>query len=626
MQTLSNQTKPFLTFEQAQIDDNTLTPIAINGAYKLSELYSFTLLCAVQQDAMTALFEKEETMLYQPISVQLLANEQSERYFHGVITAIQFDIDNQQCTFTIEPALAKAKQTLRNRVFNHQSILNVVQTIIAEQTKHTDTYFKLNISNSISNNKVYDTQKPLIMQYQETDYDFIARLLAQIGIFYHFEFQKNQHIMHLNSDQNNLPFYNNTILRDTHAQRADQSIYNWQEVNTVSTDNIIVDDYDPNHVQNKLQSGTIDNIKTNYQVFPGGYTTKSEGELLADNLANAFQTQSHYFIAKTGNLDIHPGSCIQVENEQGNIEKYFIVYQQYTAKGHAPHTKRSPSNAQNSFQSTIHVVPFDQTYKPICTHQKPTIYGLQTATVITPTEDNSKQGEPIYTNEDAKVKIRFMWEDPKHTADNAAWVRVMQSSAGKHWGMLFTPRKDDEVLVSFQNGDIDLPIIVGSAYNSAHPPAYDLQKSPYTTGIKMASISKETTDPTRSNELIFNNEIDKENITLKAQRDYVQVIENNATTIVTGQSTTAVQHGDMIIDVEKGALLAQASNKVTLQVGASQIVIDSSGINIIAPTIQLNPPGSSSATAAGQQARSGQSDKEKTTQAVDNDTSSSSEG
>jgi type VI secretion system secreted protein VgrG len=614
--TFNQATTPFLTLEQTQLNSDMLIPITIEGTNQLSRLYSFTLECAVQKDATASLLEQEAQILNQPICIKLSASEKSQRYFHGMLTAIHLQADKHRCTFTIEPALAKAKHTLRNRVFNHQSILDVILTVIKEQTTYANTHFKLNIPDAIINNEFYKHKRPLIMQYQESDYDFIARLLSQLGLFFYFEHQQNQHIMHVNDDQTKSPLHNQIIQRDPHTQRAHQSVYNWQATQQVSANNVVVDDYDPNHVDTRLQAGTLDKTKINYQVFPGGFTQQDEAKQLADNLANAFQTQSHYYTADTGNLDVYAGLCVQIENKQNTAEQYLIISQSFCAMGHVPHSHDATTDNQNSFRSTIQLVPLEQTYKPFCNHQKPKVYGLQTATVITPVADNNPQGDSIYTNEDAKVKIRFMWENPQHTADNAAWVRVMQPSAGKQWGTLFTPRQHDEVMVSFQNGDIDLPIIIGSAYNNAHTPAYDLKKSPYTTGFKMASLSRNDTDPSRSNELIFNNEKDKENITLKAQRDYIQVIENNATSVVTGQSTTAVQNGDMMIDVEKGSLLAQAANKVTLEVGASKIVIDASGVNIIAPTIQLNPPGSASTTPGDQQ-----SDKEKTTQSVDHDTS-----
>jgi|GEM_PF-2040482 len=605
----------FLSLIQDQMVDDILVPLNISGNYQLSELYSFDLKCAVRDDAMSTWYESKDQMLYKPMGVQITANAEGARFFHGIVTAITADISHKHCTFTIEPALAKSKQTLRNRVFTHQSILKVVQTVIEEQTKSDAIYFKTTVSPAITDNPIYQNKKPLIIQYQESDFDFISRLLAQLGIFYYFEFQEDQHIMHLHDDNTRLTMLSEMIPYDSHAQRSDRSLHSWKQINKVGVTNVVVDDYDPDHVTIDLQSGKLNDASINYQVFPGGYNSKDAANQLAANIQNAQNVKNNYSTACCDRLDIFPGQCIQRLDDNGDVSQFLIIGQHVNASGHAQHTQRALSSTQNSFQSTVLMVPLAEQYQPICSHEKPKVYGLQTATVITSyytNRDHIVHKQPIEVNKDAKVKIRFSWEDPAHTAENAAWVRVMQPSAGKRWGMLFTPRKDDEVLVSFQNGDIDLPIIIGSAYNSVHTPAYDLQQDPYTTGFKMASISKDITDPTRSNELIFYNELYNEKVTLKAERDYSQIVGNDALSVIDGVYKTEVKKGNMLIDVEQGGLLAKASQQITLKVGRSQLVIKPTGVSIIAPFIHLNPHSSGSAVPATLKTKAANAEKMKT--------------
>ncbi len=116
-----------------------------------------------------------------------------------------------------------------------------------------------------------------------------------------------------------------------------------------------------------------------------------------------------------------------------------------------------------------------------------------------------------------------------------------------------------------------------------------------TTAIKMASLSKDTIDSARSNELIFTNHLYEETITLKAQRDYTQMIQNDAITGVNGRSQTSVLQGNMSITIAQGALLAKAAKTITLQVGNTKLLIAPSGISLDATSIHINPASSGSA-------------------------------
>jgi type VI secretion system secreted protein VgrG len=302
------------------------------------------------------------------------------------------------------------------------------------------------------------------------------------------------------------------------------------------------------------------------------------------------QSQSEYFMGEPGRLDITVGMLVRIDrsqnasaNDSSDVRTYLITSIKTNAEAQDLNTYHCQFSAVDAYASD---------YQLICVYEKPKIFSLQTATVIT------QGAEPVMVSALGQVKVQFMWDDHNARAENCAWIRVMQASAGNNWGMVWVPRAGDEVLVSFENGDIDRPIIVGSAHNSTNMPALNATDPYATTAIQMISIGKDAIDNTRSNELIFNHQQGQENITIQAQRDFTQVIQNDALTIIEGTCQTQVRQGDMTIDIAQGALHAKAADPITLQVGESQIKLSPSSLHFIAPAIAISPTSAGTASAS----------------------------
>ena len=492
---------------------------------------------------------------------------------------------------TIEPALAILNQSRRNRIFLNKKPFDIVYQILQEQLFTAYPHFKLDAPDSVIKSLVLNSQNDMTMQYQESDFAFISRLLHQIGVYYYFTSDKDTHTMHCVSLVSQLTALPGVIECDKHAQRHATTITSWKSIHNNFSENIVIDTYDPSQASTLLQYGDVDSSKLNYFEFPGVQKNKNEAEELVQNKKSELESHHNYYIGTTGRLDLLPGVYFTMDNGKGDHNDYVVTSVEWKANGPAQTQVRTDQKITNDYSCIFHAIDAQASnYQPMCSFEKPVIQGLQTAVVIAPV------GHPIMVNEVGQVKVRFMWENDANSAENCAWIRVMQSNAGQNWGMIWVPRVDDEVMVSFQNGDIDHPLIVGSAYNSSKMPALDMNQQAHTTAIKMASISKDATDSTRSNELIFNNDMDNESITIIAQRDFTQVIQNDAMTVVEGASQTQVLQGNMLVKVEQGALVAQASKSITLQVGGTELVLNPSSISLIASVIYLNPSSSGSGT------------------------------
>jgi type VI secretion system secreted protein VgrG len=230
-------------------------------------------------------------------------------------------------------------------------------------------------------------------------------------------------------------------------------------------------------------------------------------------------------------------------------------------------------------------------YRPERVTPKPVIQGTQTAVVVAADKKVDKYG---------RVRVRFHWERAAKESPECITVRVAQSWAGKGWGAQFLPRVGQEVVVSFLDGDPDRPIVIGSVYNEEHLPPFALPDQAMRSGWRTASpnSSKDT-----FNELRFDDEADKEQIYLHAQKDLQVVVENDQTVTVgtskKGNRTATIEGNDQLtvkgdgqetvngnrnatvkgtdtIDVTKSLRLVSKED-ITLECGAAKIVLKKDG-------------------------------------------------
>ena len=180
--------------------------------------------------------------------------------------------------------------------------------------------------------------------------------------------------------------------------------------------------------------------------------------------------------------------------------------------------EQAGSGAGANYSNTFLAIPSTVTYRPLKTIEKPYVRGLQTATVV------GRKGEEIHTDEWGRVAVQFHWDRlGKNDENSSCWIRVGQMWGGVGWGAQFIPRVGDEVLVDFMEGDPDWPIIVGSVYNEANQPIYDLKNNKTQSGIKTRSYP----DGPGFNELRFEDKKGEEHVYLQGEKDWNILIKND---------------------------------------------------------------------------------------------------
>jgi type VI secretion system secreted protein VgrG len=237
------------------------------------------------------------------------------------------------------------------------------------------------------------------------------------------------------------------------------------------------------------------------------------------------------------------------------------------------------------YKNDFTCIPSALPYRPQRVTEIPSVRGVQLATVVGPA------GEEIFPDKYGRVKVQFHWDrQGKNDIDSSCWLRVGTHWAGKQWGAIHIPRIGQEVIVDFEEGDPDHPIIIGSVYNADMMPPYTLPDNKTQSGIK--SRSSKGGSPDNYNEIRFEDKKGSEEILVHAERDMTIEVERNRTTHI---GKTMMTPGDDTLTVENNLTekinneqSTEAVTKITIKCGQSSIVMDPVSITISSMMIKID--------------------------------------
>jgi type VI secretion system secreted protein VgrG len=507
--------------------------------------------------------------------------KKEERSYQGIITHMEhvrtiFD-EKKQVThffhFQIRPLFWMLKHSRYHRIFQEQSAIDIIQTIFRENGLSD---FKIQASGGTQ-------AREYCVQYGESHYDFVSRLLEEEGIGYYFVHGDSAHTMVLfdsNSSfvgiaQGSLPFLN----IDTEGAFVDHVVAFGKKSQVAAKAYKTIDyNYTTPNTQ-LLGNSTGAGFGEEIYEYPGLFQQSSVGAKLADQRMEEIEWFTKRVYGKSSCASLAPGTTFTLAEHpitQYNAA-YAVSYVKHELIAQPTDEHDTDSFAltyTNSFEGFLKTIP----YRPYRKTLKPRIYGSQTAFV-------TGAGTEVYGDAMARIKVKFHW-DLKNPNDETSslWVRVSQSLSGASWGALYMPRIGMEVVVSFIDGDPDRPLVTGCVYNQAFMPPYSPKDSPHYMTLK----SKTFDDDTGSNELRFSDEKGKEEIYLHGQYDMNTVIEHSRTEdIKTGDDSLTLDAGDKLIH-QKGDgtmfLTLIDSGNLTTTLKKGNVVIDVNGTVLIKAT------------------------------------------
>jgi type VI secretion system secreted protein VgrG len=483
------------------------------------------------------------------------------RHIEGIVTSFaQLPAQQRVARYraVVSPSIWKLTRIRRSRIFQHQTVPDTLKAVLSG----FDVVYDLRA-----------TYKPreYCVQYRESDFEFISRLMEEEGIYYFFK-QTGDGDKLVLADS---PVSHPEIAGDPEltydelegGERDEARIFDWQKTqrwdsgkftlrdhcfelphNQLQADKEILPDVQVGKVKHKLNvSGNSPGLEV-YD-YPGGYAKHLECSG-ADDLSPI--TEESKSFAATGMERIEAAQFVirgqsnvhlLIPGYRFTLARHFNGDGQYviTSVSHAAHEGAFQSTErgerQDHFTNIFTCIPMALRFRPQCSTPRPRVQGCQTAYVTGPS------GEEIYTDKYGRVKVQFHWDREGTNDDKSScWVRVASYWAGKQWGAIHLPRIGQEVIVDFMEGDPDRPIVVGSVYNAENMPPYALPDHKTQSTLKSRSSLGGGDD--NFNEIRFEDKKGSEEVYFQAEKDLNSLVKNDETRDVKHDRTVKIEHDD----------------------------------------------------------------------------------
>lgn len=497
------------------------------------------------------------------VTVSLKQADGTYRYLNGFISRFaQTATEEVFTSYEAEmvPWLWFLTRNANCRIFQNKTIPDIIKQVF------DDLGFN-NYTDSLQGS--YDTQEYCV-QYRESDFNFVSRLMEEYGIFYFFRHEQGNHTLVMGDDPSahaDCPGQSSLRYTSVAGGALDEDVITgWRAVQELRTGKYTLTDYNFTTPSTSLlvNEPTIHNVGGNdkYETYdyPGEHLNKGAGQSLA-KVRMQEEEAGHYIAHGTSEARALVSGYKFTLKEHSRADTngdYILTELHHSARTEAYGT--SGSAEEDNYSNSFACIPSSVPYRPVRATPRPVVQGLQPAVVVGP------DGEEIYTDKYGRVKVQFFWDRLGENDENSTcWVRVSQAWAGKNWGALFLPRIGQEVIIDFLEGNPDQPLIVGRVYNAEQMPPATLPDKQNISGFRTHS-TKNGGDHD-ANVLTFDDTKGSEVFYMRAQKDKAVRVENNDDLKV-GNDQTITIHNNRTEVVEQG------DEKVTIQRGNRTVTVD----------------------------------------------------
>ncbi|MDN3920023.1 type VI secretion system Vgr family protein [Roseateles violae] len=489
---------------------------------------------------------KPEDLLGKPVTVTVQLRDGAKRHFHGYVT--RFGLGPHQGRYfayhaSVYPWLWFLTRTVDCRIFQEQSVPDIVKKVFED---HGVASFEFKLFRSYRK-WVY------CVQYRESDYNFVARLLEHEGIYWYFEHSDGAHKLVLVDSQSahdaapdcpSLPYV------EPGADRSPdlECVSDWRFSREVRSGKVVLASYDFERPSTDL-AVKADKSRayslSDYEVFDfqGDYVQAGDGSQWAEDRMDELQTPFQRLQGASNAQGIEVGRLLKLTRHPraDQNDEYLIT----ALSARAQVDGYESGNPAGAFHCEFSATPSTQQFRPPRRTPKPFVQGPQTALVVGPS------GEELFTDKYGRVKLLFHWDRYGRKDKNeksSCWVRVSHPWAGKNFGIVDIPRIGQEVVVDFLEGDPDQPLITGRVYNAEQMPPWELPANATQSGI--LTRSSKGGGYGNANAIRFEDKAGSEQLWLHAEKNQDIEVENDEThwvghdrkKTVDNDETTHVKH------------------------------------------------------------------------------------
>jgi type VI secretion system secreted protein VgrG len=530
-----------------------------SGTEAMSRLFHFSLGLVSENHSISF-----KDIVGKRVTISMNVPNGGERYWNGYVSRFAFvGRDDRFSHYRAEvvPWFWLLTRTADCKIFQQKNIPDILKKAFSD----------LNFNDFQDKTQSSYAQREYVVQYRETAFNFISRLMEEYGIFYFFEHDKTTHKLIFadkpSVHKNCAPQYKARFNVSPGAMLKEDEDYivSFDVEEELRSGKYALNDYNFETPNTSLlsQVTTVDKVSDNTSLevfdYPGIYPKKDQG---SDLVKVRMEEEEALFQVMSGSgncrsfasgykftLSEHPRRDLNGDYVLTEISHSASVGQSYYS---------GETGSQESYSNRFTCIPIAVPYRPQRLTPKPVVKGPQTAVVVGPS------GEEIYPDKYGRVKVQFFWDRlGKHDENSSCWVRVSQPWAGKNWGSINIPRIGQEVVVDFLEGDPDRPLITGRVYNDDQMPPYKLPDN--MTRTTFMSRSTKGGGSSNYNEMRFEDKKGDEQIFLNAEKEMDWRVEHDSREYV-GHDRSLIVKGDQKEKVE-GNLHSETTQNLNQKVG-----------------------------------------------------------
>jgi type VI secretion system secreted protein VgrG len=501
------------------------------GSEAISQLFHFDLDLLSENDSI-----KFQDVVGKNVTLRIYDAAGVERHWNGFISRFSQGAQDRRVTAyraQMVPWLWFLTRTADCRIFQNQKAPDIIQKIFND-LGFSD--FKLRLYGDF-------VTRDYCVQYRETDFNFVSRLMEEEGICYYFEHQEDKHTLILANDASaHEPCPNQKTAR--YDFRGGNVVYEdvvteWQYQEEFRTGKWAQTDYNFETPSTSL-AVTVSG-KNPYEIYeyPGEYRVRPAGEHLAKIRLQEQTTPAIVFQGASGCRYFSTGYQFTLQDHYRSDlnQTYLLTSVRHMASQGGSYQVGAGGGEELTYRNSFECIPSSTPYRPPRVTPEPFVQGCQTAVVVGPA------GEEIYTDKYGRVKVQFHWDRVgKKNENSSCWIRVSHPWAGQGWGAVSIPRIGQEVIVDFLEGDPDQPIITGRVYNAEQMPPFGMPGGAVVSGVK----SNSTKGGGGFNEISLNDTKGTELINIHAQYDQQKKVEHDERVNVGNDRTEQVGHDEKI--------------------------------------------------------------------------------
>ncbi|MEX2138952.1 MAG: type VI secretion system tip protein VgrG [Pirellulales bacterium] len=503
---------------ETPLGKDALLLTTIVGHEEMSRLFGFDLDFLSEKDSIDP-----KSIVGKNITFSVQFADESWRYFNGHVKRFAYcGRDDRLNVYRAEvvPWLWFLTRTSDCRIFQGKTVPDIIEQIFKDLGF---THYKMDC-------KEKHPWLEYCVQYRETDFNFVSRLMEEEGIFYFFKHENGKHTLIISDHKGAyIEGKDADVVRHKNwsSPAGLDNIHAWEHHHEYRSGKWAHTDYNFETPSTSLMATTnsvvsLDgNGKLEFYDFPGEQATKAVGDASVKIRMQEEETPHDRVHGEGWCRSFSPGVKFKVKKHfiDSEVGKGYVITQvRHVARVGGGYVTTTEAQADELYRNHFTCIPDSVTYRPQRITPEPVIHGSQTAVVVGP------KGEEIYTDKYGRIKVQFHWDrEGKKDDKTSCWIRCSQISAGKNWGVMSIPRIGQEVVVSYLEGDPDCPLVTGVVYNAEQMPAYTLPDEKTKSYIK----TNTSLGGDGYNEIRFEDKKDKEQIYIHAEKNMDIRVKND---------------------------------------------------------------------------------------------------